>query len=920
MWRLRRFFAKLWNLFRQSRIEQEVAREIACHMALMEEEFERRGMTPLEARWAAKREYGGIEQVKELHREARSFVWLEQALQDVRYACRNLARSPGFTVVIVLTLTLGIGANATLFSAYNAVALKPLPVADPDEVVRLERWFQHGYRGDIQYAFSYPEYTYCRDHNDVFSSVVAASWTHQVLVERAVGTGASRPESAAAQLVSANYFADLGVIPRMGRSFNSDVDAIAGANAVAVISYPFWQKRFQADPRVLGSILKVNGTALTVIGIAPEKFTGTSTLPQVPDLWVPLSLQPQFLPGSDWLHAPENPQVQILGRLNGPTSFKRAQAEADALIRQFAKTFNPAEKTMATTLQHTAFFGNTDDIRFKAFVAALMLLVGSVLLVACVNVANMLLARGAARRNEIGMRLALGASRGRVIRQLLTESVLLALVGGAGGLVASRWTTNLLWVSVQQIFSGLFPGTAVFSLDLSPDIRVFGYALALSLITGVLFGLSPALQFSRADATLAVRDEGAPLGWREGRSRVRGLLVATQVAVSMVLLISTGLLLRGLVRSQSADPGFETQKTLLIAADFGSDETRSLVLERRVLDRLQTLPGVKGAALGTTPFLGTWTPAIVIEGRDVNGEHRTAQTSPSDRTLASYASGTYFETLGIPIVSGRGFTDREARANAHVAVISESTARRFWAGEDPLGKLFKLDLDFRGEFTEFQVVGVARDVRFANLTRMDPTHVYVPTGTKGSYGILIRSEGDPELAMASVRVAVRGLDRSLLPSLWLSTIDKGPLHLQKSLAQTWATYAGMLAFLALTLAGVGMYGVMAYLVSQRIPEIGIRMALGATTTHVLKAIVMEGLWPIFVGMAAGMAGAAAISWSVHASLAFPGSADFFYGIPFYDPATFLGLSGFFAIITAAAIFVPAKRATGVDPLVALRCN
>ena len=898
--RCRRVFAKISNLLRPHRAETELAREIESHIALIEDEFKRRGMTPLEARWAAKREYGGVAQVKELHREARSFMWLEQALRDVRYAGRNLARNPGFTVVVVLTLALGIGVNATLFSAYNAIALKPLPVADPNEVVRLERWFQHGYRGDVQYAFSYPEYAYCRDHNDVFASVIAASWPHEVLLDPA--------EPVAVQFVSTNYFSHLGVAPRMGRTFSSE------ATPVAVISYPFWQRHFHGNPQVLGKVLKVNGAALTIIGIAPEKFTGTSTLPQVPDLWLPLWLQRQILPGSDWLHEPQNAQLQILARLNASTSFRRAQAEADALMRRFATTFDARDKTISTTLQRTALFGNTDDIRFKAFISALMLLVGSVLLVACVNVANMLLARGAARRREIGMRLALGASRGRVMRQLLAESVLLALVGGLVGLVASILATKLLWLSVQQIFSGLFPGSVVFSLDLSPDIRVFVYALAVSLVTGVLFGLSPALQFSRADVALAVRDEGASLNWREGRSRLRGLLVTAQAAVSMLLLISTGLLLRGLVRSQHADPGFDSHKVLMLSTDFGSDPVKSTALERRLLDQLAILPGVKGAALGTTPFLGTWTPPIVVE------DHRTSQTKAGDRTLASYASDTYFDTLGIPIVRGRGFTGPEARANAHVAVISESTARRFWAGEDPLGRLFKLDLDFRGQFTRFQVVGIAKDVRFANLTRIDPTHVYVPTGAKDFYGILLRSQGDPRRTAASVRIALQGFDRNLLPGIWLTTIDQGPLHMQKSLAQTYAIYAGMLALLALTLAGAGMYGVMAYLVSQRVPEIGVRMALGATAAHVLKAIVMEGLRPTFVGMAVGIAGAAAVSWALHTSLVFPGSADFLYGIPFYDPATFLGLPAFFAIITAMATFVPAKRAIGVDPLVALRCN
>ncbi len=911
MWSYRRYLAKCYNLFRQERAEQELAREVASHLALIEDDYARRGMNPEEARFAARRTYGGIEQAKELHRDERSIVWLEQTFGDIRYACRSLARNPGFAFVVVLTLTLGIGVNATLFSAYNAVALKPLPLADPNKVVRLERWFEHGYRGENQYGFSYPEYAYCRDHNDVFSSLVAASWPNQVLVQ-AVDSRAVEPETAAAQFVSQNYFADLGIGTRIGRTFLPNEGRVPGADAVAVISHEFWQRRLHKNPHIIGKLLRVNGITFTMIGVTSKEFTGTSTLPQVPDLWVPLSMQTQLLRGPDWLHEPDNQELQILARLKASTNPKHAQAEADALIRQFATTFKAREKTLSTTLQRTAFFGNTDDVRFKAFVAAMMLLVGSVLVVACVNVTNMLLARGAVRRREIGVRLALGASRGRIIRQLLTESILLSLLGGAGGLLASTWTAKLLWVSIQQSFAGLFAGGVVFRLDLNPDMRVFAYSLALSVVTGVLFGLSPALEISRPELTTTLKDEGRSLGRPGSRLRIRGLLVAMQVAVCMVLLISTGLLLRGLLRSQAAHPGFETQKVLLVSGNFGSNIEKSVALERRLLDRLQSLPGVKTAALGTMPLLGTWTPPIITE------ESRSPQTKYGDRTLASYASDSYFNTLGIELLRGRAFTDQEAANSAHVAVISESTARHFWPGENPLGKRFKLDLAFRGKFTEFEVVGIAKDVRFANLTRIDPTHVYVPTGTKDFYGILVRSHGDPQRAIASVRGAVEGLDKNLLPSLWFRTVEGGPLHLQKSMAQVAAMYAGGLAFIALMLAAVGIYGVMAYLVNQRVREIGIRMALGSTAASVLKTVVLEGLRPTFIGIALGMLCAGALTWILHSSLTFPGAVDFFYGVPFYDPATFLGLSGFFIFIAGMATLAPARRAVRVDPMVALR--
>lgn len=910
--RWRRFIAKLCNLFRHRLAERDLAREIASHLALMEEDFQRRGMAPHKAQLAAKRAYGGIEQAKELHRDERSFVWLEQTLRDLRYACGDLARNPGFAIIVVLTLTLGIGVNATLFSAYNAVALKPLPVADPNEVVRLERWFERGYRGDIQYAFSYPEYVYCRHHNDVFSSLMATSWPQPALVETASGANAIQHGAATVQLVSANYFAGLGIPLQIGRTFAHEEDRVPGADTVAVISDSFWRRRFRKDPQIVGKAVKIDGTAFTIIGVTPEKFTGTSTLPQVPDLWVPLSMQSEVVPGADWRHQPDNLQLQVLGRMKASTTRTRAQAETDSLIRQFAATFKPRDKTIAVTLQHTAYFGNTDDIRFKALVSVLMLLVGSVLLVACANVANMLMARGAARHREIGVRAALGASRGRIVRQLLSESILLALLGGAGGLLVSMWTTKLLWVSIQRIFAGLFPGEVGFELNLSPDIRVLGYGLAIALISGILFGLLPALQLSNPDLARALKNEGAALGRRLSRSRIRGFLVAGQVAVSMTLLIGTGLLLRGLLRSQAANPGLETNRVILLFGDFGSDLAKSVALQRHLVDRLQNVPGVESVALGRIPLLGTWTPPIVIEGNSAS------QTKSIDRTLASYASDGYFKTLGIALLRGRSFTRREASNDAHVAVISASTARRFWPGQDPLGKRFKLDLHFTGHLTEFEVVGIAKDIRFANLTRIDPAHVYLPTGTKTLYHVLLRSQGDPRTAMASIRATVQRFDSNLLPSLKLQTIAEGPLRWQRSTAQVYAIYAGVLALLALTLAALGIYGVMAYLVNRRTAEIGIRMAVGATAANVLKLIVVEGLRPTFAGIAVGMAGAAALSWILHTTLAFPGSADFFYGVPFYDPTTFLGLAAFFILVAVAASLVPARRALRVDPLATLR--
>ncbi|MGA8731268.1 MAG: ABC transporter permease, partial [Terracidiphilus sp.] len=525
MKRWRRTIAKLFTILRNDRAEQDLTREIASHLALLEDELQRRGMTPDEARIAARQAFSGIEQVKQAHRDQRSVLWLEQTSQDLKHACRALARSPGFTLVAVITLALGIGVNTTIFSAYDAVALKPLPVTDAKRVVRLERWLKSGYLGDLQYEFSYPEYVYCRDHQDVFANLVAASGPLRVLasITESNQQGANTLRTMRGQIVSGNYFGALGVNAAIGRTFGPNEDGPSGANPVIVLSYAFWQRGYQGDTQIVGQIVRINGTAFTVVGVAPQQFTGTALLPVVPDFWAPVSMQAQLVPGQNWRNQPADYRFQILARLQPAAGLNEAQGETDTLIHQFSTTYNPRDPTLSVTLQRTAFFGNTDDVRFQAGVATLMLIVGMVLLAACANVANMMLARGAARQREISVRMALGASRGRVIRHLLTESMLLSLAGGMAGIALSMLASKLLWVTIQQMLMRMLGDAFVFSLNLNPDARVLAYALGLSLVTGIVFGLSPAMQFARQDLTTALKDEATSFGCRVGRARLRGV-------------------------------------------------------------------------------------------------------------------------------------------------------------------------------------------------------------------------------------------------------------------------------------------------------------------------------------------------------------------------------------------------------------
>jgi predicted permease len=897
---MRVLFSKLVAMVRRRFLDQDFDAEVQAHLEMLIEENIRRGMTPEEARPAALRSLGSATQIKESHREARGLPQIETLLADLKYGARTLRANPGFTLIAALTLALGVGVVTTVFTAYNAVALKPLPVADPNQVVRLERWFANGSHGDIQYGFSYPEYLYCRDRNDVFTSLVAATGSHTVL--------AGEGDKLAGQLVTANYFTDLGVPAQIGRTFLPEEDRTPGGNPVIVLSQRFWERQFHGDREVAGRILKLNGVAFTVIGVAAKEFSGTAVIPQVPDFWAPVSMEAQLAPGRDRL-MPGDQQFQILARLKPGVGVRRAEAEIATLIRQFAAPFNEAGATTTVTLQRTALLGNTEDVRFQASMLAIMLIVGMVLLVGCVNIANMLLARGAARQKEISIRLALGASRGRVIRQLLTESLLLSVIGGAGGLLLSIWTSRMLWIALEQFLqrsSKSLGFDLAVAIDLSPDWRVLAYAMGLSLFAGLLFGLSPALQFSRPNLTVALKtDGGFGGGW--SRSRLRSLLVATQVTVSMVLLISAGLLMRGLSRAQVAEPGYETQTVYSVFGDFGADPVKAEALEQRLMGRFQNLPEVRNVAYGTTPLMGTWTIPIMA------GTERA-------KTLASSASDTYFDLFGIPIVRGRHLTRLESeQGGANLAIVSEATARKFWPGEDPIGRHFKLDMNYRKIYTDFEIIGVAKDVRFASLSRVDVARVYLaPKSARWTTGLLVRTVGDSRRAVAAMRAAAGTIDPRLQAGLSTMNLEAGPVQLQRSFAQISATFAAILAALALALADVGIYGVMSYLVSQRVKEIGVRVALGAKAGDVLFSVVVRGLRPVFCGLALGVAGAAGLSALLHATLALPGSADFFYGVPFYDPATFLGLSVFLVVVAAVASAIPARRALKVDPMIALR--
>jgi macrolide transport system ATP-binding/permease protein len=899
--------------------EAELDKEIQSHLQIAARERAEQGESPAEATAAAQRQFGNVGLVMETTRDVWAWRWLADLVTDLRFGLRMLVKNPGFTATAVLTLALGIGVNTALFTAYHAVSMKMIPVENPQSVVRILKWFTNGAEGDLQFAFSYPEYLYYRDHNQIFSGVVAASWPTGMSAslqseDKSGQKTFGSPSPVVAQIVSGNYFSELGINAMRGRTFVENNDSASATEPGIVISYAFWQRSFRADPNAIGALVRINGTVYSVIGITPQKFTGTANPPVEPDLWAPLEMQSRLIPGHDWKNDPLEHRVQLIGRLAPGQSNSTALSGLNVAFDSFHPVpheYAQSEKVTHLSLQDATYFGETHDWRFHAFVALLMVITGLVLLIACANIANMLLARATGRQKEVSTRLALGAGRGRITRQLLTESTLLAVLGGGVGLIFSMWASNALWLEIAHVMQNSLGGNLASVIRMDLNLRVFAYSMLLSIVTGAMFGLSPALRAARADLTVALKDEGNAIGGRVGRSRLRSLLVAAQVAGSMLLLISAGLLSRALVKSQSAEPGFNTRNVFVMGFDRPADPQKANAIVRQIAGHLKTLPEIESSCIvDRPPFTGTWTPPVIAQGSAAAPENNPA------RTLANYVSSGYFVTLGIPILRGRTFSEEESMAGGGVAIVSDSAARLFWPGDDPIGKRIKMDLTFRGNWADFEVVGIAKDVRTANLSRMDSSFVYLPTTSSKfyDYNLLVRLRPDVIANPTAFYSSLRG---------WTLELGLGQnldnfLRIQRAMPEAIAMFSTILAFLAVALAAVGIYGVMAFLVSQRTREIGIRVALGATPGDVLRVIILQGLTPVFVGGLIGLILCVGLSFVLRAMLIFPGSPDLLFGVGAFDPLTFLGFTSLLACVALVACYVPARRALKVDPMIALR--
>jgi predicted permease len=805
--------------------------------------------------------------------------------QDLRYGFRRLVKSPGFTLVAVVSLALGIGANTAIFSLVDTVLLRPLNVKDPKQIVEVYGTLHKGADYTIQSYLNYKDY---RDRNDVFTGLAAyrfepMSLSHNGANERVWGYS-----------VSGNYFDVLGVQPALGRGFLPEEDQTPGARPVVVISYNCWQSRFGGDASIVGRQITINNQPFTVVGVAPKGFIGTEVA-YAPEIFAPMMMAEQIEPGSNWLDSRTNDNIFVVGRLKDGVTRQQAEASLVGLTKQLAEEHPQDNEGRGVKLLSPGLF--IPDIRdaVVTFSGVLMGVVGLVLLLACVNLANLLLARATERRKEIAIRLALGASRLRLVRQLLTESVVLSLAGGAFGLLLATWLNALVGAIKLPTDIALF-------FDLRIDWRVLAFTLGVSLGTGIIFSLLPALQTSKPDMIPALKDDASMGGFR--RSRLRNALVVVQVALSLVLLVCAGLIVRGLQAAQRMHPGFNPQNAVAVSFDLGLqgyDEQRGRAFQRDVLERVKQLPGVRSVTMtdGLPLAINYNSTTIYVEGQP------TASSNDLPLAVPIEAGLDYFKTMGIPL-RGRDFNEHDDKRESRVAIVNETFARKFWHGEDAIGKRF----NFNGPNDPYwEVIGVVADGKYNSLGEEPKPALYrsMLRNYNSTVVLVARVEGDPQGAVNALRREVQSLDPTM-PVYDAKTLTE---HMQIPLfpARMAAMVLGSFGVLALVLAGIGIYGVMSYVVAGRTREIGLRMALGADRRNVLCLIVGQGMTLALVGLGLGLIFAFAATRLL---------ASLLYGVSPVDPITFAGVGLLLALVAFLACYIPARRATKVDPMIALR--
>lgn len=820
---------------------------------------------------------------------------METLLQDLRYALRTLRKSPGFVTVAIISLALGIGANTTIFTIINAVFLNPLPVDQPSRLVNLYT-SDEGIAGDfIANPVSYPNYRDLRDQTDALSGL-AAFVPFQFTLK--VGDD---PQQVAGQIATGNYFEVLGVNAYRGRTFNLTAaqDEELGAHPQVVISHSLWAKMFGSDPEAIGRSVTLNSHPFTVIGVTPRGFKGTFSLGNPDQIWVPVSMYRELIPPAfvSFFEMRRALAFNPFGRLEHGVTIESAEAELKTIAARLQQEYPNDNENRSVRLESLSDAAIGIDQRQSMVRAGgvLMTVVGLVLLIACVNLANLLLARGTTRAKEISIRAALGANRNRLIRQLLTESLIVALSGGLAGIFVAYWGRDLLWS-----FRPTFLNQDAISLSL--DVRVLVFTLVVSVLTGLLFGLLPALRASQADLqeTLKVGGRMEPTGW--GRSNLRHLLVVSEVALTLVALIGAGLFLRSMQHAQRIDPGFESKNMIVMGVNpnsAGYDQQQTQQYFRDVVERAKSAPGAQAVAVANAfPLGGGFQQTVVLEGDD-----------PTQRGKMSYTinvSNDYFETMGMPLLRGRTFNELDRSDTRAVAMVNEAMARRYWEGEDAIGRRFSF---ISTPDRVVEVVGIVPTVAVVQVGEDPQPVAYLPVEQNPTaFGVIhVRTADDPHNFAAEIQSEIQSLDRdiALINVSTMSQILANALWARRM----GAALLGFFGFLALTMAAVGVYGVMSYSANQRRHEIGIRMALGSTAAGVLQLILRQGIAVAGVGVLVGLAASLALSRAVSSLL---------YGVSATDPLTFGSISGLIVLVALAASYLPARRATKVDPLVVLR--
>ena len=822
---------------------------------------------------------------------------MEYFWQDVRHGARVLSKSPGFSAVAILSLALGIGANTTIFTVVNAILLHPLPVKDISQVVELDTIDTKthvGFANATKLGLSFRNFQDYQKQNEVLSGLSC------ILPTPLTWSGGAEARQVNGTMVSANYFDVLGLQPAAGRFFLPDEDTKLSGNNVAVISYSFWANKLGADPNEVGKTLTLNAMPYTVIGVAPKGFKGTFTFGSAEQIWVPTSMHPQILTGfaEEFFNDRRFLNAHAVGRLKPGIGINQAEASLKTIASQLEKDFpkdNGGRSIALTPLTEAAVGANQHD-QIALAGTMMMTVVGLVLLIACANLANLLLARAARREREMGLRAALGASRPRLIRQMLTECILLSLIGGAAGLALAYAGRTILW-------SFRPPFIQADSIDLSLDSNVLIFTLGISLLTGLLFGVAPAFKASVPDLadTLKLGGRGGSIGW--GRNKLRSLLVVSEIALSLVALVGAGLFIRSMRDAQKMDPGFESKNLFMLAFDLGAlhyDEGHGQQFLRAAVERASATPGVKAAAIASNfPLGGGFARTVFPEGEDESTGYRGTLTQLDDITTG------YFDALRIPLLRGRLFTDADRKETASVAIINEAMAKKFWPDKDAIGKRFH----FFGDTTLREVVGIARNSVVNAIGEVPVPLVYLPVSQDYAPAatLQVQTSGKPEPVIASVRAQIQSLE----PNLAITNVQTIVEIIDQGL---WAPEMGaalltVFGGLAMVLAALGVYGVLAYSVTQQTREIGIRMAMGAEGRDVLGLVVGQGLKLAGAGVALGILVALGLTRQLSSLL---------FGVSAYDPLTYGGVTLILVIVALLACYIPARRATRVDPLVALR--